>query len=131
MHNAGIPHAPARQGFTDDGIDTLYATNLLGSFLLTYLLEPYLDGDARVVFTSSTGQLSGKLKDDFSLGPVRGVCEPGFHTASSRVPGLGWEYWSRRDSARYEMTKAIQCVMAKMLQRLWDRAALERRKKRR
>ncbi|KAJ9613546.1 hypothetical protein H2200_003488 [Cladophialophora chaetospira] len=125
VHNAGISHAPPGKELTDDGIETLYATNFLGSFLLTYLLEPYLSGNARVVFTSSTGQLAGRFKDDFSLGPVRGVSEPGFHFPISKVPILGWERGSQGDSARYGMTKAMQCVLARILQRRWDQALSE------
>ena len=120
VHNAGISQAPPNQELTDDGIEMLYATNFLGSFLLTFLLEPYLSGDARVVLTSSTGQLSARFKETFSLGPVRGVCEPGFHTAYSKVPVLGWERVGSRASARYAMTKGMQCAFARMLQRRWD-----------
>lgn len=121
VHNAGISHAPSGADLTPDGLETIYATNFLGSFLLTYLLEPYLSSTARVVFTSSTGQLSGRFSTDFSRGPVRGVVEPGFHTRKSKVPLLGWEYASKGDSARYGMGKAMQCAMAKLLQKRWDR----------
>ena len=125
VHNAGISHAPSGKDLTEDGIETIYATNFLGSFLLTYLLEPYLSSSARVIFTSSTGQLSGSFSSDFSRGPVRGVVEPGFHTKKSRVPLLGWEYVTRGDSVRYGMGKAMQCAMARLLQRRWDRKLTE------
>lgn len=123
VHNAGISHAPPAKELTDDGIEMLYATNFLGSFLLTYLLEPYLSAEARVVFTSSAGQWAAWFSPDFALGPVRGLCEPGFHVASIKVPFLGWETWSRAGSARYAMTKAMQCVMARCLQNRWDAQA--------
>lgn len=42
FHNAGIGASLSGQDFTPDGLPTVYATNFLGSFLLTHLLEPHL-----------------------------------------------------------------------------------------
>lgn len=133
VHNAGVTDTDSE--LVDDGdgagVEALYATNFLGSFLLTYLLEPYLSPDARVIFTSSTAQLWARFNPDFALGPVRGVCEPGFHTASTKLPLLGLELWNRAGSARYGMTKAMQCAMAKCLQRRWDAQDAERDRRKR
>lgn len=53
FHNAGISAVPAGQDVSADGFPMIYATNFLGSFLLTYLLEPHLLSDARVILISS------------------------------------------------------------------------------
>lgn len=55
VHNAGIASLPpgARE-MNEKGLDFIYATNFLGSFLMTHLLEQSLSATARVVFTSST-----------------------------------------------------------------------------
>jgi dehydrogenase/reductase SDR family protein 12 len=49
-----------------DGIETTFATNLLSNFLLTTLLIPVLTNspDPRVIFVSSGGALTQKLKVD-------------------------------------------------------------------
>ncbi len=117
-HNAGITYAP--QLLTSEGIETIYATNFLGSFLLTHLLERHLSPNARVVFTSSAGQLNASFTDDFSTTAIRGISEPGFHAACFTVPVVGWRYYSTESTPRYAQTKALQCVFARLLQRRWD-----------
>lgn len=100
----------------------VYATNFLGSFLLTYFLEPYLKDDARVILTSSTGQYFGRVSDDFELGPVRGVSEAGFHCPEMNVPVLFGGGRIKRDTApgRYANSKFMQVCFARLLQERFD-----------
>lgn len=119
VHNAGISSIPTGQPFTSDGIPVIYATNLLGSFLLTHHLEPHLSNDARIIFTSSTGQYSGKFTPTFSLKAVKNQLEPGFHAPSAAVKAGGLA----ADSTMYSNTKAMQVVFAKLLQSRWDAEA--------
>ena len=117
-HNAGITYPP--QQLTPEGIETIYATNFLGSFLLTHLLERHLTPNARVVFTSSSGQLNASFTPEFSTSAIRGTSEPGFHAACHTVPLIGWRYWSTGATPKYAQTKAMQCAFARLLQRRWD-----------
>lgn len=119
IHNAGIPHAPLGQPFSVDGFPMHYATNLLGSFLLTNLLEPCLSHRARIVFTSSTGQYGGNFTPTFSLGTVKNRLEPGFHAPIAAVKADG----IATDSALYANTKAMQVAFAKLLYNRWDAGA--------
>jgi NAD(P)-dependent dehydrogenase (short-subunit alcohol dehydrogenase family) len=118
VHNAGISHAPAGKDFTDDGLEMLYATNFLGSFLLTRLLEQHLRSTARVVLTSSTGQLAGRFRKDFASEQVKNTIEPGFH--------VSLQGQSESGSAKYAMTKAMQCAFARSLQCRFDRQDSQR-----
>lgn len=118
VNNAGMGALPPglESEFTEDGDDVLYATNFLGSFLLTSLLEEVFVEDARVVFTSSTGQYGGKFGDGFSTQPVKNTLEEGFHVIGS----------SGKDasiSVRYGMTKSMQVAFARSLQLKWDQEA--------
>jgi NAD(P)-dependent dehydrogenase (short-subunit alcohol dehydrogenase family) len=122
VHNAGIGSTPPGQPFTSDGFPVIYATNLLGSFALTQQLEPHLSNDARVIFTSSTGQYSGVFTPDFSLEAVRNQLEPGFHAPRAAVKANG----VAADSAMYSNTKHMQVTFAKLLQNRWDAAAKEK-----
>lgn len=50
VHNAGVASIPQEQDMlTSDGFPLLFATNFLGPFLLTYILEKYLSINARVI----------------------------------------------------------------------------------
>ncbi|KAL9098526.1 MAG: hypothetical protein Q9163_005833 [Psora crenata] len=118
LHNAGIGSLPNGQAFSCDGYPIIYATNLLGSFLLTNLLEPHLSHDSRVIFTSSTGQYAGEFSSDFSLASIQERIEPGFHSAPQSSP-------SPSEGMMYKNTKSMQVVFAKLLQRRWDRLANE------
>ena len=118
IHNAGIARAPD-QPFTLDGFPTTYATNLLGSFLLTQILEPCLTKEARIIFSSSTSNYTCKFAPTFSLEAVRNHLEPGFHAPKEAVKSDG----GAADSAIYGHTKAMQIAFAKLLQRRWDAAA--------
>ena len=119
INNAGIASTPPGQPFTVDGLPILYATNLLGSFLLTNLLEPCLSHRARIIFTSSTGQYAGKFTPLFSLASVKNHLEPGFHAPVAAVKADG----TAIDSALYSNTKAMQVAFAKLLYNRWDAAA--------
>ena len=119
VHNAGIPSFPSGQPFTVDGFQTTYATNLLGSFLLTQILEPWLSNEARIIFTSSTGHYPSDFTPTFSLEAVKNRLEPGFHAPSRAVTSDG----GAAHGAIYGNTKAMQVAFAKLLQSHWDAAA--------
>lgn len=119
IHNAGSASTPTEQPFTVDGFPMLYATNLLGSFLLTFLLEPCLSHRARIVFTSSTSQYTSTFTPMFSLGTVKNRLEPGFHAPIAAVKADR----IATDSALYANTKAMQVAFAKLLCNRWDAAA--------
>ncbi|CAF9906091.1 hypothetical protein IMSHALPRED_004074 [Imshaugia aleurites] len=118
FNNAGVPSSP-EQPFTVDGFPTTYATNFLGSFLLTQLLEPCLSNEARVIFTSSTGHYISDFTPTFSLEAVKNRLEPGFHAPKAAVRSNG----SAADSTIYGNTKAMQIAFAKLLQSRWNAAA--------
>ena len=118
IHNLGIPGASPEQALTRDGIDTVYATNLLGPFLLTHLLESYLSSSARVIFTSSASQYLGDISSNFSLGPVKGVSEPGFHYPAPSKFGLN--FGAQGNHFSYANTKIMQNAFARILQQRFD-----------
>ncbi|KAF3048355.1 hypothetical protein E8E12_011721 [Didymella heteroderae] len=56
VHNAGIAAPPTGSSTkTKEGLEIMYTTNFLGSYLMTHLLESLLSPAPRVVLTSSTG----------------------------------------------------------------------------
>ena len=118
FHNAGIGSDPG-QPFTPDGLPTTYVTNLLGSFLLTQILEPSLSNEARIIFTSSMSNYVSDFAPTFSLEAVRNRLEPGFHAPDAAVKAGG----GPDDVDLYGHTKAMQIVFAKLLQSRWDAAA--------
>lgn len=121
FHNAGIGSAPPDQRFSSEGFPLLYATNFLGSFLLTRLLEEHLAPNARIIFTASSGQYSSTISPHFSLSSIKDSIEPGFHApAKSVVSGV-----VKSDSDTYGNTKAMQVAFAKLLQERFDRQAKE------
>ena len=117
FHNAGIASAPAGKEFTSEGFPMLYATNFLGSFFLTHLLEPCLALDARVILTSSTGQYSGGFSSTFSLKSIKDRFEPGFHVRAGALKDTR----SASNEASYVQTKCLQAAFAKLLQSHFDR----------
>lgn len=121
IHNAGISAVPAGQDFSVDGFPIIYATNILGSFLHTCLLEPYLSSDARIILTSSTAQYSCDYTSNFSLGRIVERLEAGFHLPAAAVKSGK----AVPDSAAYGQTKGMQVAFAKLLQRHFDRKAAE------
>ena len=118
FHNAGIG-ADSEQAFSPDGLPTTYATNLLGSFVLTQILEPSLSNEARIIFSSSVSNYSSDFAPTFSLEAVRNRLEPGFHAPVTAFKADG----TPDDVALYGHTKAMQIVFAKLLQSRWDLAA--------
>ncbi|MCJ1280614.1 hypothetical protein MMC21_008443 [Puttea exsequens] len=119
IHNAGIGTLIVGQEFTPEGLPTQYATNVLGSFLLTHLLETQLAANARIIFTSSTGNYSGDFSSTFSLKSVKNRLEPGFHVPPSTTEA----HAAQMSSPAYNNTKAMQVAFAKLLQRHFDRQA--------
>lgn len=119
VHNAGIAAPPAGSSAkTSEGLDIMYTTNFLGSFLMTHLLETHLSPSARVVLTSSTGSYSAAaqlLHDD--------VPSQGKHSA----PGVIAQILAKSKSAlgivaensapAYGLSKAQQVLFAALLQR--------------
>ena len=120
FHNAGISSAPSTRDLTAEGLPLLYATNFLGSFLMTYLLEMFLACDARIILTSSTGQYSGSISSTFSLDKIVDKYEPGFH-----APGAVFVDGNlTSESGAYGNTKFMQVAFTKLLQRYLDSEAL-------
>ena len=117
FHNAGVVSSPVGKEFTSEGFPMLYATNFLGSFFLTHLLEPHVALDARVIFTASTGQYSGGFSSTFSLQSIKDCLEPGFHVRARVLKDSG----SAPDGAAYSQTKCMQAAFAKLLQSHFDR----------
>lgn len=64
VHNAGV--LPPQRALSADGHELTFATHVLGPHLLTALLRPLLraDGDARVVWVSSGGMYTQRLRVD-------------------------------------------------------------------
>lgn len=122
FHNAGIGRsAAAGHDFSADGFPMFYATNFLGSFLLTYVLEPFLSADARIILTSSFGQYNGIFSSKFSLNSIRESLEPGFH-----VPTAVSKAGTRpSDDVLYSQTKGMQVAFARLLQNHFYRKAAE------
>jgi NAD(P)-dependent dehydrogenase (short-subunit alcohol dehydrogenase family) len=81
VNNAGITSATRTE--TVDGVETVFATNHLGPFLLTNLLLPVLKASApaRIVTVSSGAQAMGKLDFD-DLQSVHGYGEIRAYNAS-------------------------------------------------
>lgn len=120
-HNAGTGSAPAGQEFTTDGFPFIYATNFLGSFLMTYLLEENLASDARIILTTSTGQYSGTFLPNFILGRTEKRTEPGFHVPPSAVtPGK-----ETAGASYYVNAKTMQVAFARLLHERFERKANE------
>ena len=121
FHNAGIGTTLDGQEYSVDGFPMFYAANFLGSFLLTYLLEPFLSADARIILSTSWGQYGSIFSSDFSLDSIKEKSEPGYHvpTAISKAGK------TPPDDVPYMQTKAMQVVFAKLLQGHFDRKAAE------
>lgn len=108
IHNAGIAAiAPNGSKFTSEGLETIYATNFAGAYLLTSLLEPYLAPGARVLFTSSVGQYAA---DPNRILRSLGGSQERDSSQGSRTP----------DSGLYADSKFMQVILARLLQRRFD-----------
>ena len=121
FHNAGIGAPPAGQAMSTDGFPLVYATNVLGSFLLTHLLESHLSSTARVILTSSSGQYKAVFSSDFSLRSIKDDVEPGFHLSK----GVTDVQKAAPTSNAYMQSKAMQVAFAKLLQNHFDRQSAE------
>jgi len=97
VHNAGV--LPDARRTTADGLELTFATNVLGPYLLTRLLETRLaaSSDGRTVFVSSGGML-----------PVRLSCDD-----------LAWERRRFDGVAAYAQTKRMQVVLTGLLAERW------------
>ena len=111
FHNAGIGAALPGEDFTPSGLPTVYATNFLGSFLLTHLLEPHLAPTARIILTTSSAHHDSVFSSTFSLTRTTDSFEPGFHLPFPAA------------QAPYPQTKAMQIAFAALLQKRFDRSA--------
>ena len=121
FHNAGIGSTIAGQEYSTDGFPLIYATNFLGSFLLTYLLETHLSADARIIMTSSAAQYGSAFSPKFSLSSIKADLEPGYHVPVTRSKPSE----PASDLAAYIQTKAMQVAFVKLLQNHIDRKAAE------
>lgn len=92
VHNAGV--LPPERAETEDGHELTVATHILGPHLLTADLQPLLtaDGDGRVVFVSSGGMYTQRLRTD----------DPEFHEGSFD------------GTTAYARTKRMQVVLAEL-----------------
>ncbi len=62
INNAGVLLAERTE--TNEGLETTFATNLLGHFLLTNLLIPKLEAPARIINVSSGGMYTQRIRVD-------------------------------------------------------------------
>lgn len=95
VHNAGVL-PPAREE-TADGHELTFATHVLGPHLLTAALRPLLaaDGDARVVWVSSGGMYTQRLRLDdpeFRLGEYNGTTA---YARTKRMQVVLAQRWAR------------------------------------
>ena len=104
VYNAGIASPPSGAALkTSDGLEVLYVTNFLGSFLMTNLLEGNLSKTARVVCRSSTGH--------YSVGgflPSR--------STPTTTPGIVARLGFKSDTRAYGYSKAQQVLFVHLLQ---------------
>lgn len=110
IHNAGISTPPDGLKFSTGGFEIVYATNFLGSYLLTYLLEDALSKAARIVFTTSNAQVGARFSNNFSVAQTLQQREEGFHLPRGAKGG----------SAAYAHSKAMQCAFSILLQRRFN-----------
>lgn len=121
IHNAGVATLAQNVQFSPQGLEITYASNLLGSFLLTYLLEDRLATNARVIFTTSNAQYASAFSKDFPTNKVTGKREVGFHTAK------GAKDADHNPSASYANNKAMQTIFARLLQQRFSEQQGSRR----
>jgi NAD(P)-dependent dehydrogenase (short-subunit alcohol dehydrogenase family) len=98
VNNAGV--LPPERTLTDDGIETTFATNVVGPFLLTELLLPALraSAPARVINVSSGGMYTQKLHAD----------------------DLNMEHDAFDGSVAYSRTKRAEVILTEELARTLD-----------
>jgi NAD(P)-dependent dehydrogenase (short-subunit alcohol dehydrogenase family) len=123
VHNAGIASPPGGiPTKTKEGLDIMYSTNFLGSFLMTHLLEDSLSPAARVVMTSSVGSYSATAH--FLYGASREIKEstPGVvaRIITKIKAALGIQ--AESSAPAYGLSKAQQVLFADLLQQHFDRS---------
>lgn len=128
VHNAGTVHFPTtgeNGPYSPQGLHLLYATNFLGSFVLTQLLEDCLADDARVIFTSSPAQYAAVPSSDFATSAVKHGVEPGFHVNKQLFKTGTTQTKTPTDTVSvtslYAHTKLQQTIFAYLLQQRWNR----------
>lgn len=98
VHNAGI--LPDRRTTTPEGLESTWATNLVGPFLLTELLRPRLRPGARVIQVASGGMYTCRLSledRNFERRPFDGLIA---YANSKRAMVILNELWAERDPDR-------------------------------
>ena len=96
VNNAGA--MPPRRTRTDEGIELTFATNVLGPFLLTRLLEGPLRRGApsRIVWVSSGGMYTQRLRPDDLQLDRPAYDPPAFYAHAKRCEVILAELWARR-----------------------------------
>jgi dehydrogenase/reductase SDR family protein 12 len=102
IHNAGV--LPATRQENSEGLELTLATNVLGPFLLTHLLQAKLAAaaGARVIFVSSGGMYAQRLSLD----------------------DLQWTERPFDGVTAYAQTKRMQVILTELLARRWARAGI-------
>lgn len=96
VHNAGA--MPAERETSPDGIELSFATNVVGPFLLTTLLEEHLvrSAPARVITVSSGGMLTQRLDVDDPEGAHRPYRPAAAYARAKRAQVVLNELWAER-----------------------------------
>ncbi len=98
VHNAGL--LPARRNLTGEGLELAFATNVLGPFLLTSLLEAQLVASApsRVVWVSSGGMYTERIDvEDLQSERIAGDWDgPAVYARTKRAEVILSEQWAER-----------------------------------
>ena len=102
IHNAGV--LPATRQESPEGLELTLATNVIGPFLLTHLLQAKLAAatGARVIFVSSGGMYAQRLSLD----------------------DLQWTERQFDGVSAYAQTKRMQVILTELLARRWARARI-------
>ncbi len=98
INNAGV--MPPEHQKTDEGFELIFATNVLGPFLLTELLLPKLrqSENGRVVMMSSGGMYSSDFKLDDPELEKRDYDPPRFYAQSKRAEVMLADEWQDREA---------------------------------
>lgn len=96
VHNAGA--MPGERTVTGEGVELAFATNVLGPFLLTALLEDRLKADApsRVITVSSGGMYAQKLDADDLQHEHRSYSGVSVYARNKRAQVVLGEQWAER-----------------------------------
>lgn len=94
VNNAGVLLADRTE--TDEGLETTFATNLLGHFLLTNLMIDKLEPPARIINVSSGGMYTQRIRlDDLQMG--RGRYDGAIaYARTKRAQVILTELWAER-----------------------------------